>query len=79
MATASHTSGQLSTGAGAVHGSNPQLSSSHGVMHSTPGVSMQSSRMPMMTGTPGRTVSSSQQLSPSPCVPGEEYGSVLRV
>ena len=69
MATAGHTSSQLSTGAGAVHGgSNPQLSSSHGALHGTPaGVSMQSSRMGvMMAGTPGRTVSSSQQLSPSP-------------
>ena len=69
MATTGHSSSQLSTGAGAVHGgSNPQLSSSHGALHSTPaGMSMQSSRMATMAATPGRTVSSSQQqVSPSP-------------
>ena len=68
VTTAGHSSSQLSTGAGAVHGgSNPQLSSSHGALHSTPaGMSMQSSRVATMAGTPGRTVSSSQHLSPSP-------------
>ena len=55
VTTAGHSSSQLSTGTGAVHGgSNPQLSSSHGALHSTPaGMSMQSSRVATMAGTPG--------------------------
>ena len=61
VTTTDHSSSQLSTRAGAVHGgSNPQLSSS------TPaGMSMQSSRVAKMAGTSGRTVSSLQHLSPS--------------
>lgn len=61
-----HSSGQPSTG-GVHGGSQPQLSSGHGGMHSTPaGVSMQSSRG-AVGGTPGRTISS-QHMTPSPGV-----------